>query len=366
MSFKENPNEYPVCCLISPKGAKIIFDGLYPQTIIYALDKAKLSSIVVTHHLFHLAQFFADLLNSGFHECATSTFENHFDLVVLFDWPSPRRLKKLNRAQWLKTIVCEVENPIYSSQQKSYDSSVRVISSFRNDAWAISQTAYIYSSIPAHIKRSSHIDYQTKTSSILCSNLAGPKTTLYGFRRHVINVFSDLERDNFIFFGKGWIHQPIHKASLSLTSIRLSMLNSFNFSKALFRRWIQNYPRCDLSCYRGEALSKEVLHSCRTTLAIENTIQLPGYVTEKAIEPLIYGCLPLYVGTKTNNFLASYIDILPPDVLGLVAACSSYQQKPSFVLKDQAEIIRCSINSDLASGRILTSLGITSEILRNY
>ena len=343
-----------------------MFDGLYPQTIRYAFDKAKFSSIIVTHHLFHLAQFFADLLNSGFHECATSTFENHFDLVVLFDWPSPRRLKKLNRAQWLKTIVCEVENPIYSSQQNCYDSSVKVISSFRNDAWAISQTAYIYSFIPSHIKRSSDTDHQIKTSSILCSNLAGPKGTLYGFRRHVINVFSELGREDFHFFGRGWIQPSIQTASLSISSLRLSMVKLFISSQALFRRWIQNYPRCDLSCYRGEALSKEVLHSCRTTLAIENTIQLPGYVTEKAIEPLIYGCLPLYVGTKTNNFLASYIDILPPDVLALLAANSSYLQKPSFVLKDQAESIRCSINSDLASGRILTSLGVTSEILRNY
>lgn len=343
-----------------------MFDGLYPQTIRYALDKAKYSSITVTHHLFHLAQFFADLLNSGFHECANSTFENHFDLVVLFDWPSPRRLKKLNRAQWLKTIVCEVENPIYNIQHKSYDSSVKVISSFRNDAWAISQTAYIYSSIPAHIERSCDKDHQIKSSSILCTNLAGPKGTLYGFRRHVINVFSELGSDEFYFFGKGWIQPSIQKASLPISSIYLSMVKLFISSRALIRRWIQNYPECDLSCYRGEALSKEVLLGCRTTLAIENTIQLPGYVTEKAIEPLIYGCLPLYVGTKTNNFLASYIDILPPDVLALLATISSYQKIPSFVLKDQAESIRCSINSDLATGRISTSLGITSEILRNY
>jgi hypothetical protein len=365
------------CSFKNKRGKIVCFDGLYPHTIKHALGMAKSQLLDPSDHLYHLASLLFEILNSGFTEYVL-TPSDYIDLLIFLDFPVPRRAQKLSKYKWAKCFVCEIENPLFTRHLKRYYLSLPLISPYQSDAWFSPKTAYLYKSIPkSRLSDESNDRQYNSLTSILCRNQAGPPNTLYGFRRHVINVFSLLGKEDFAFYGADWKfiapfvkdlgQENFPRKSLynQLTRLAKQALKSRFFIRDSWYKVLQRYPEVNLSCYRGVARSKHVLSSCRTTLAIENTNSIPGYVTEKALEPLIYGCMPLYVGTTTDNFLSEYIDILPSDILNVSASLSSYQKLSDSEIADEAERLRESINRDLLTGKITTTLGIVHELLED-
>jgi hypothetical protein len=351
------------CRLVSPSGRLILFDGLYSTTIYSAFLSAKTFSVNINDHLYHLQHFFLDLLANGYHEDTSHSFQVP-DLNVFFDFPASYPKRRLNLLTHENTIICEIENPLYTLISRPFYSHFKIISPYLHSPWLKSHTSYVYAAIPTSQRNNLPAKFKTPSlTSIVCSNLAGPRPFLYDFRRHVINAFSLFGDDQFSFFGKGWINHRFLPEPPLKSFIGNTVLSTYRNYKRSISQYLLGYPKCDMSCFKGVLDSKEILHSFLSTLAIENTVNVPGYSTEKALEPLIYGCYPVYIGTNVENYLSSYLDILPVDVLSLLASVSSLQQKPSYVIRLHAEEIKTSINNDILSGKVKTTLGLLRDCL---
>ena len=100
---------------------------------------------------------------------------------------------------------------------------------------------------------------------------------LYGERRKLIKYFEFTQKDNFDLYGIGW--------------------NKKN-GKILFSK---NY-----SSYKGEISNKgSVLSQYKFCICFENIYGENGYITEKILDCLKYGCIPIYFGAPN---VKEYID----------------------------------------------------------
>ena len=108
----------------------------------------------------------------------------------------------------------------------------------------------------------------------LLTSISGNKTSkvkneLYSERKKAYKFFEENIPDEFDFFGTGW--------------------DSENFS-----------------CYKGKcAVKSKTLKNYKFALAYENMYDCNGYITEKCIDVIKAGCVPIYKGAKD---IVEYID----------------------------------------------------------
>ena len=190
-------------------------------------------------------------------------------------------------------------------------------------------------------------------ASIVCSNLTKPLPAQYAFRRHLINCCSQALGDKFIFYGRGW--NPASANSSNLSSLKKQL-------KAIAKKTLTK-PKVLLDRYMGELPDKSPLLNCSTTYSVENFLEPPGFVTEKLFEPLIYGCLPIYVGNQQHNPFSEIVESCPPDAMNLVSKAIriSSDRLSTF---GQAETMRAAFNQLFKTRNDLTSLSYLRETLK--
>ena len=69
--------------------------------------------------------------------------------------------------------------------------------------------------------------------------------------------------------------------------------------------------RASRSRYFGVVKDKSILFNSKGCLSIENMLWPTGYSTEKLIEPLIYGSIPIYLGSNSSG---DYLHMLDPEL----------------------------------------------------
>lgn len=342
-------------CLETPSGRFIGFDGLY--TSIFKSAYQHLLRPEPTDHLYPLSCFLRDIAGLG----VKFAFDipvgdvKPLDLLVLFDCPSRKRLKDINRLSFGTSLILDIENPLISPGNQLHFHDCQAISPYRKNPFRKTDTSYAYKQIPTVASTEEAPD--VVNTSIICSNLLGGSSFLYAFRRHVINVLSRFGPEKFLFYGKGW--QSSLKKTL-LPQLKSywrrpgAMVDTFNYA-------MRSYPRVSLDCYQGAPPSKDVLLSASTSICIENTVIVPGYTTEKPLEPLIYGCLPIYVGTSDDSYLTRYLPVHNADVLSLVSTYKAMESMTQAEIRKSAIQIKQSINDSLLTGEIRTTLSAAYE-----
>jgi hypothetical protein len=108
-----------------------------------------------------------------------------------------------------------------------------------------------------------------------------------------------------------------------------------------------NYPSVNLGSYYGAPKTKHLLRYCKSNLAIENTMSPVGYTTEKPLESLVFGCVPIYISNNESNWLSPFIEILPTDSLSILRKSQMLSSQPLAHTRCLAEGIRQSINEYL-------------------
>lgn len=123
-------------------------------------------------------------------------------------------------------------------------------------------------------------------SKKLCTLIAGNKVAkgpkeLYSERRRAIGWFERNHPEAFEFFGPGWNSRVFGGALRPLNRVPLLL-------KILSRRY---------QCYRGLAQGKrQTLANYRFCICFENAHSIPGYITEKLLDCLAAGVIPVYWG----------------------------------------------------------------------
>lgn len=341
----------------TPSGKLIGFDGRFRLNLKLAFQKSPCPD--PAEHLYPLCCFFRDIANLG----VTFTFDvpiddaKPLDLLVLFDCPARKRLPVLAKLSYARLLILDIENPLISPGNMAHFDDSCAISPYRLNAYKKVDTAYAYKQIP-RVPSPREVNDIVNTS-IICSNLLGDSSYLYAFRRHIINTFSALGPERFKFYGKGW--QASLKRSLP-QEVRKLYRNPGSLIKTLGYALI-SYPSVNLKCYLGSPPSKDVLLSISTSLCIENTVNVPGYTTEKALEPLIYGCLPIYVGPQSDSYLSGYLPVHRPDASRLLSEFRAVESLTSEEIADSAEKLRLSLNDGLHRGDIKTTFSAAYELI---
>ena len=108
---------------------------------------------------------------------------------------------------------------------------------------------------------------------------------LYLERIHTIRWYEKNAPDKFELFGMGWDKST----------------PAFNFigrvKRSLSRARTRVFGHKPFPSYRGEIKDKgEILRRCKFSYCYENSRDLPNYITEKMLDSLVSGCVPIYWG----------------------------------------------------------------------
>lgn len=140
------------------------------------------------------------------------------------------------------------------------------------------------------------VESNLKNKEKLCTLIAGNKLKahpleLYSKRVDAIRWFENNHPEDFEFYGFGW--------EKFTTSNRY-----LNFILSKFPA-IQKYLANSYKTYRGSVISKrQTLPKYKFAICYENARDIPGYITEKIIDCLMAGCIPIYWGA---NNITEYV-----------------------------------------------------------
>ena len=204
------------------------------------------------------------------HEIHTIDYYVNYDYVDYFlfftlDWDIYKKLVSLKRDDSL--VYCTAEPP--SVYRYNSPAGYRILKHIFpyiltwNDDWVDNKSIF-KRNLPYYFidQTDGNLPFEEKKlitfiSGDKCSGYPGE---LYSERRKAINYFETNHPDQFDFFGAGW-DENVHK------------------------------------CYKGKCESKaEVFHKYRFAICFENIEGLNGYITEKILDCLESGIVPIYAG----------------------------------------------------------------------
>ena len=216
--------------------------------------------------------------------------------------------------------------------------------------------ALIFRSVPLNSCLPSKATSNVCDTVLISSNLPNKRDSTYALRRHLINILSEVDCLNFGFYGRGW-------RLADCTS------NFRSFSKYSFSNITHDVKLTarSMEVYGGTLQDKTILTQCKSSISIENYISPSGYSTEKLLEPLIYGSIPLYIGPHDFSGIR---DILPSSLLRLlnnkdaadvVRSCLSVSEMSLSEAKDLAFLLRDVVNKYVESNSFPTALWKASQ-----
>lgn len=128
----------------------------------------------------------------------------------------------------------------------------------------------------------------------LCCLIVGNKDSnypneLYNERKKLIRWFEKKHNMDFDLFGVGW-NEYIFKG--------IKLIRAFNripiAKKIMFQYFGEYYPS-----YKGKVVNKfDTMQKYKFAICYENVKEIPGYITEKILDAMFAGCVPIYWGAN--------------------------------------------------------------------
>jgi hypothetical protein len=324
-------------------------------------------------HLYPLISFFQFLESHGcvirYHKCIHELHLTNVHAIASHDL-SLSAIKALGivrlRCPSVYSALLLSEHPFY--QSKLFNPSILNLFTDVYTSMDINCAAkrpiispYIFRQIPSLDQPQSIPHGQVYDTVIISSNLPSRPGMTYANRRHLINILSEIDLLSFSFYGRGW------RLSNYLSNPRFyakyAVANLSHSTKLTARA---------LSKYRGEVYDKAILFNSKSCISIENSLLPLGYITEKYIEPLVYGAVPVYMGSFRSSEL---FEVLPPstrrffgndDVTALLQSCLEFSDMSHAESRAYASSIRSSINRYLSDNSFSTGLWMLSEQILHH
>lgn len=113
---------------------------------------------------------------------------------------------------------------------------------------------------------------------------------LYSLRRSAIRNFGNLD-----LYGTDWSSKFFTRLTTAVRSLGHTLLSLKTPTISGLKLWFRTYPNA-----KGPVLDKiDVMSKYKYALVIENSSE---YMSEKLMEALFAGCIPIYVGPNPENF----------------------------------------------------------------
>lgn len=349
---------------------KLIISGRYKEYILLEIYNSWFDNTnYLNHHLYQITSFIRSLKNDFSNMIMLKNIDENyiFDTNVFFsldiDKKDIKLIKKLSKIKNIKLILAVGEHPLY--QIKNFESYLKyfdhIFSTYKvNSKYHKTINSFIFKEIPSF--EVSYSDIHSQDATIICSNLHSFVKSNYPFRKHLINVLSSIDQINFQWYGKGW----------NIFSDKYNLRTKIRY----FKSFLLSFPKLNnnaLNKYKGEIKDKTILNNYKFNLSIENYSWPKGWFTEKFYEPLIYGCLPIYIGPqipseyKINN--KSYNDLIinkndSHKILNLILKYKDYDIKET---RNLAAKIRKEFNLTIKNSNFNTNLYRSlKKILESY
>jgi alpha(1,3/1,4) fucosyltransferase len=126
----------------------------------------------------------------------------------------------------------------------------------------------------------------------LCCMIVGNKDSkhqneLYSERKKLIKWFEANQPDDFDLYGVGWNEYRFKEIKPIRAFNRIPFLKNI-----MFRCFGEKHPS-----YKGKAVSKfKTMQDYRFAVCYENIRSISGYITEKMLDAMFAGCVPIYWG----------------------------------------------------------------------
>lgn len=133
------------------------------------------------------------------------------------------------------------------------------------------------------------VQRSNKIIVIASNKVSSFRNELYSERLNFIREYQ--KKNDIELYGKGWNSRTYGNKYLNFLQKKIPTISNLTW----------NPP----ACYKGEAKSKrELLQKNRISLCFENVYGYSGYITEKILDSLRYGCVPIYKGASNiKNYI---------------------------------------------------------------
>jgi len=222
------------------------------------------------------------------------------------------------------------------------------------------EEGYIHFQWPNRIPTELHFTDPTRKSgfALIASNrLSDVKGELYTERRKAIRWFEKMHPEKFSLYGRNW-----DKTAQS-TNLQFTLMLKI-------KRRILKYRKYRTLC--GPIVAKRpVLSSARFSVCYENAAGISDYVTEKIVDSLLSGTIPIYLGAPN---IESYVDSRCfidkrkfPKYRDLYAYCKSISDQEyrdtqesmiSFLTSEKGRMFSSERFSEIVATKILADMAI--------
>jgi len=207
------------------------------------------------------------------------------DIVIYSDMPKKLPLKKdIN-----KSYLLMLESPLVCPQNFDIEKHKYFNKIFTWDDRLIDNKKYFkynYSFvIPKSIPKK--LDKQKLLCLIVGNKYSNYPDELYSKRRELIRWFEANHSEDFDLYGVGWNEFRFS----GILPIRA--LNRVSLARGIaYKLFGENYPS-----YKGKIANKfETMQNYKFAICYENIQNISGYITEKMLDAMFAGCIPIYLG----------------------------------------------------------------------
>lgn len=206
------------------------------------------------------------------------------DILIFLDRLPSARQQKIPAKKYLIAMESPIIKPLIFSRRNH--SQFSIVFTW-NDDW-VDGVKYFKIGYALDMRHKIVPDYESRSlSSMVFSNrLSRSENELYSFRRKIIRWFELNYPDDFHLYGRAW---DVRRSNFKILNAILG-LQLFGFSLG---KLIGN----GLATYRGEVADKyAVIAGYKFVFCPENVSGWNGYVTEKIIDAICVGAVPIYTG----------------------------------------------------------------------
>ncbi|CAA6820123.1 MAG: Unknown protein [uncultured Sulfurovum sp.] len=268
------------------KKVSFVVEKLYQQNILFDKNQTK---IFARDNAFAKYHIMYNVFRKNGYEIATCDINTIDDSDIVIYNDLPKKMPKQNNIS--KSYLIMNESPLVRPDNfdKSKHKYFNKIFTWNDDL--VDNKKYFkfnYSFIiPKEIPKKFH-------KQNLCCLIVGNKDSnhsneLYSERKKLIRWFEINYPKNFALYGVGWNEYRFKGIKPIRAFNRIPIAN-----KIMFKYFGEYYPS-----YRGKIKNKfETMQDYKFAICYENIKNISGYITEKILDAMFAGCIPIYLGAN--------------------------------------------------------------------
>lgn len=268
------------------KKVSFVVEKLYQQNILFDKNQTKIFARDDSFAKYHILY---DVFYKNGYEIATNDIHTieESDVVIYKDLP-----KKLpNKKDIHKSYLIMNESPLVRPDNFDIEKHKYFHKIFTWNDELVDNKKYFkfnYSFvIPKEIPK--NFDKLNLCCLIVGNKDSNHPNELYSERKKLVRWLEENYLKEFDLYGVGWNEYRFKGIKLFRAFNRISLVK-----KIMFKYFGEYYPS-----YKGQVVNKfETMQDYKFAICYENIKDMPGYITEKMLDAMFAGCVPIYWGAN--------------------------------------------------------------------